>query len=236
MQAVILAGGYGTRLRPITHTIPKPMVEVGGRPFLHYIIELMEKNGIIDVVLLVGHLHEQIEAYFDRGEDYGVNIDYSVEEELLGTGGAVVNAREKLQSEFMVLNGDTYLPIDYRRLLRCWEQVRDDADGMLVVYDNHDSLGTPNVAAEDDQVTAYNKKNSAGMQYIDAGVQIFKRNVFDRFPVPKVISLEEEIFPELIERGRLAVYITDIRFYDMGTPERLKVFERYLEDTDKTNI
>jgi len=233
MQAVILAGGLGTRLRPITHTIPKPMIEAGSRPFLHHMIELMRDNGIIDIILLVGHLYEQIEKYFGQGQRYSVNIDYSIEEKLLGTGGAVINAREKLQSEFMVLNGDTYLPIDYRRLIRRWQEVRDNSDAIVVLYDNHHPLGPPNVAARKDRITAYNKTDSAGMQYIDAGVQIFKRNVFDRFSVKKVISLENEIFPELIDRDRLAAYITETPFYDMGTPEKLKIFERYLETVEK---
>ena len=228
MQAVILAGGLGTRMRPITHTVPKPMVEANGRPFLHYLIELVKKNGMTEILLLVGHLHEQVQDCFGKGEHYGIAIDYSVEESLLGTGGAVINALDKLQEEFILLNGDTYLPINYRELQYSWKRISTDFDGLLVLYDNRDSLGDPNAAVDDGRVTGYNKENNAGMSYIEAGAQIFKRNIFEKYPVKKVMSLEKEIYPALIESGRLAAYITDERFYDMGTPEKLKIFESYL--------
>jgi len=113
MQVVILAGGKGTRLRPITYQVPKPMVPIHGKPFLQYQLELIKSLGINEVLLLVGYLGKQIEEYFGGGPKFGLNIEYSYENNPLGTGGALKNAEEKLAEKFLLLNGDTFLPMDY---------------------------------------------------------------------------------------------------------------------------
>ena len=114
MQAVILAGGLGTRLGKLTRAMPKVMIPFHGRPFLYYVIKLLESRGIKDIVICAGYLGEQVGDFFGDGHEMGVNIKYSEEgEKLLGTGGALRRARDMLDSYFLVLNGDTYLPIDY---------------------------------------------------------------------------------------------------------------------------
>src|SRR5208282_6436393 len=117
-QAVILAGGLGTRMRPITETIPKPMIAVAGEPFLHHQLSLLRSFGIRRVLLLVAYLGDQIENYFGDGTSLGLQLGYSYESAPLGTGGALKNAEALLDDEFVVLNGDTYLAIDYAALIR----------------------------------------------------------------------------------------------------------------------
>src|SRR5437763_8512465 len=139
-QAVILAGGLGTRMRPMTEQVPKPMLPVNGRPFLYHQLRLLESRGFRRVLLLVGYLGEQIEGYFDSeaGATLEVGISYSYESSPLGTGGALRNAATKLDPAFVVLNGDTYLDVDYRRL--CADFERGDCAGMTVAY-NNDAAG-----------------------------------------------------------------------------------------------
>src|SRR3954463_16106244 len=137
-QAVILAGGLGTRMRPMTEQVPKPMLPVNGKPFLYHQLRLLEARGFRRVLLLVGYLGEQIENYFDSeaAAELQVAMSYSYESSPLGTGGALRNAAAKLDSAFVVLNGDTYLDVDYRSF--CADFERSACDGMTVAYKNDD--------------------------------------------------------------------------------------------------
>jgi len=228
-QALILAGGLGTRLRPVTQRIPKVLMPVGERFFLHYLLTMLVENGVRDVLLLIGHLGEQVVEAVGDGARYGCRVAYSVEPELLGTGGAIKNAAEKVHDEFFVLNGDTYLPLDYRALDQRWEQRRDELDGLLVVYDNSEPVAPGNVRlGGGDLVAEYRKHADAEGGYVDAGVQVFKKAILDMIPEGRVVSLEQEVFPKLIADRRLGAYPTSTRYYDIGTPERLEAFERYI--------
>lgn len=226
MQAVILAGGLGTRLRPITQTIPKPMAPVGGVPYLEHQLRELARQGILDIVLLTGYLGHQIEEYFGDGAGLGLSIWYSREEQPLGTGGALRQAAALLADTFLVIYGDSYLPIDYRAVLEKLES--SPAQGLVVVYDNrlHDTSVKNNIDIDSDGYVARYEKDGEGLSYVEAGVLGFRRKVVDRIPQPGVVSLEKEIFPRLIAEHDLIAYPTTERFYDIGTPERLEAIER----------
>jgi NDP-sugar pyrophosphorylase family protein len=134
MQAVILAGGLGTRLGDITKAVPKPMVPIAGKPYLEHQIRLLAEQGIRDVVLLVGYLGRQIEDHFGDGAAWKVRIRYSREQTPLGTGGALREAGPLLADAFLLIYGDSYLPIDYAAVLRTLQA--SDARGAVVAYDN----------------------------------------------------------------------------------------------------
>ncbi len=228
-QALILAGGLGTRLRPVSQTIPKPLMPVGEHSFLHYLLKMLVANGVRDVLLLVGHLAEQIVAAVGDGARYGCRIRYVVEPELLGTGGAIKHAAAGVHDEFFVLNGDTYLPLDYRALEARWNERRSELDGLLVVYDNSEPVAPGNVQLGDGELVAgYSKHAHDEGGYVDAGVQIFKKTILDMVPAGRAVSLEQEVFPKLIAQRRLGAYPTATRYYDIGTPERLAAFEAYI--------
>src|SRR5215472_12241128 len=142
MQAVILAGGLGTRLWPLTKEIPKPMVPVAGVPYLERQLHLLARQGLRDVVMLTAYLGEQIEEYFGDGSRLGLSIRYSREREPLGTGGALRDARHLLEDVFVVIYGDSYLPIDYAAVGH--ELALSDAMGALVLYS--DQLGETDVS------------------------------------------------------------------------------------------
>jgi len=228
MQTVILAGGLGTRLRPITEQIPKPMVEVNGRPFLEYILRHMAGQGFDRILLLVGYLGSQIEAYFGDGSRFGVSIDYSFEDRPLGTGGALRQALAKLDNRFLLLYGDSFLPIDYRQVSNAFSQSAFDGDGLLVVYQNHDNdTGVPsNVALNRGRhVIRYEKgARGSGLGFVDAGALCLRSRVLQEFSLGEAMSLEHVVFPMLIARHQLDGFITEQRFFDIGTPERLREF------------
>jgi len=227
LQAAILAGGLGTRMRPLTEAIPKAMIEVCGKPFLHHQLELVRENGMARVLLLVAHLGEKIEQHFGDGAFLGVELSYSYEPAPLGTGGALKHAAGKLEDEFLVLNGDTFLPVDYAAMARDFRKHRPSA--LIVAYDNREPRKASNLAvAADGRVTAYRKRDPQGLTHIDAGAIILRREVLDDIPPGRVCSLEEEVFPKLIEQGRMRAWVTSESFYDMGTPAGLEALERRL--------
>jgi len=230
MQTVILAGGIGKRLMPLTKDVPKPMVPILGRPFLEYQIRWLKSNGIREILLLTGYQGDKIQSYFKDGSSLGVTLTYSHESNPLGTGGSLKLAEDKLESSFLLVYGDSFLPIDIDGLVQRFLDV--DKAGMIVVSENqqHDT-GIPNNIDLDKKgfVVRYKKDSKESfLNYIDAGVSVFKKEVIDFIPKRKKVSLEEEIFPLLIKNQELMSYITRQPFYDIGTQERIKRFEEFL--------
>jgi len=227
MQAVILAGGLGTRLRPITESIPKSMIRIGGKPFLEYQINLLKQNGILDVVLCVGHLHEQIENYFANGNKWGVSLTYSYEvSELLGTGGAIKNAEHYLKDEFFVMYGDSYLPINFKSVYRFFKE--KGAIATMVVYKNECRYDRSNVILKGERIVVYDKKNPLPqMQYIDYGLSVISKRVLDI--IPKGVFYDvADAFGVLAAKGDLLGYEVKERFYEIGSFKGLKEFNEYI--------
>ena len=232
MQAVILAGGLGKRLRTVTGMVPKVMVPVNGRPFIAYLLELLSSNGISEVVMCTGYQGEQVKEYIGDGRSFGVNIVYSEEKEsLLGTGGAVKQAQALLDERFFIINGDTYLPVDYGEVEGSF--IGTGKGALMVVYDNNkgNSRVKSNVElGANSMVVRYDKGGfEEGLKYVDAGVMALRREELDLIEGGRPVSLEKELYPLLIGKKNLAAYITRVKFYDIGAPEQVKVFEEYLK-------
>ena len=230
MQAVILAGGLGTRLGPLTAQMPKGMVPVAGKPFLFHLLSLFKSNGIRDIVLCTGYLGEQVSDYFGSGKELGLNIRYSKEEgRLLGTAGALKHAEALLADYFFVVNGDTYLPLDYNEVEHYYHE--QGGSDVMVVYGNDRSTGVPsNVKLEGRTVSRYAKGTAdPDLAYVDAGVLVLNRDILVTIGAGAACSLEEAVYQPLIRQGGLIAYITGRRFYDIGTPEQLKTFADYLK-------
>jgi len=235
-QALILAGGEGTRLKPITEKIPKSMVEINNKPFLEYQLELLAKNGISDVILCVGYLWEQIKDYF--GDTFlsktglKIALKYSVEPRLLGTGGAIKNAEKFIGNFFFMIYGDTFLPINYQALGQLI--IKKNTIGVTSVYKNLDKIVNNNIKVDESgYVIKYNKHQpSPDMIGVEAGASVFTKQLLEYLPteIPEdqTISLEIDIYPKLIIQRQLFGYLTDIRFYDIGTFERIEIISEVL--------
>ena len=226
-----MAGGLGTRLGALTRDVPKVMLSFKGRPFLYHVIRLLEEQGIKDIVMCTGYLGEQIKDFLGNGSRLSLNIKYSEESEtLLGTGGALKQAQDMLEGYFLVLNGDTFLPIDYREVEK--EYLRLGRKALMVVYNNEVNTGVKNnIALDSDQmVVRYDKKSDApDLRHVEAGAMVLQKEVLDSVPEGILISLEDGIYRRLIEQKELAAHITGQRFYDIGTPEQQLVFKDFLE-------
>lgn len=235
-QAAILVGGKGERLSPLTDNIPKPMVEVCGKPFLEYLVVLLKDNGIKKLLFLAGYLGNKIKDYFGYGNKWGIEIDYSFEEKFIGTGGALKLARDKLESEFFLLFGDSYLSINYIKMLN--KYINSKKKAMLAIYDNKEDTNVPfNISIDENKkiISVYNKGkgNPQSFNYCDAGVVVVNKEVISLIGDKTPISFEEIVYPELIAKGELGYYIAENRFYDIGTIDRLKNFEKYISEAKK---
>jgi len=238
-QAIILAGGLGTRFRSVREDIPKPLAPVAGRPVLEHQIAALREASVTDVVLCVGHKSKMIEEHFGDGASAGVRIHYAYEEQLLGTGGAILNARPFLRDEmFCVLNGDSLLcEMDYADLAkRHYEQLRNTEQtvGTLVVLrpTNAGQFGVVDVDATTGQIHGFREKAPVDptTALISGGVYILQPNVFDFIAEGRPVSVEYEVFPQVLEAKQpLWAYEYDGFFGDIGTPEGYDRVNRHLE-------
>ena len=221
MPAVILAGGYATRLRPLTDHIPKALIDIGGRPFLWHQLQLLRRNGIQRAVLAVGYLGEQIQQRFGDGSDLEISIDYSFDDPLpLGTAGAIRKALALLPERFFVLYGDSYLTCDYRSVEAAFR--RSGLPGMMTIYRNEGLLDSSNVEYDGTRIVRYDKTNrTPSMRYIDYGLGVFRRDVFASIEAGERRDLAD-IYLDLLTAGKLAAFEVHERFYEIGSPEGLR--------------
>jgi histidinol-phosphate phosphatase family protein len=228
-QAVILAGGRGTRMRPLTDSRPKPMVEFHGRPFLEYVIEMLRGQGFERVLLLLGHLPEVIQEHFGDGGAFGVEIDYSVSGADDLTVSRIQLVEERLDESFLLLYCDNYWPM---RMDDMWERFQAlDVPAMVTVYANRDDYrpGKNSVRVEDGYVTAFDKsRTTPGLQGVEISYAILTRPVLELLPEEDEL-IEVALYPQLAARRQLGAYVTDHRYYSVGSLERLPVTERFLE-------
>ncbi|MCK5039242.1 MAG: NTP transferase domain-containing protein [Thermoplasmata archaeon] len=228
-QVVILCGGLGTRLKDVSKDIPKSMMPIGDRPFLEIQVSQFKHYGITRFLFLTSHLHEVIEDHFGDGSKFGVQIEYSTEPEPLGTGGALALAEDKLDDVFYLTNGDTILPIDPTLLDEGFHKQK--CLGFITIYDNHEKVANKNAIIDDHgQVLLYSKLTSLPeMTGVEAGLSVFDKKIL-KICKKDNYSLEMEVFPKLINNGRLFGLKTSQRFYDIGTPERLELARSVLND------
>lgn len=228
MQIVILCGGLATRLYPVTQKIPKSMVEIEGRPFLEYQIELLKKNGISDLVLCVGNFSEQIEQHFGNGEKFGVRIRYSYDgANLAGTGGALKKAEDLLEDEFLVMYGDSYLPFDFQKAIAFFKE--KGKQGLMTVLHNANKYEPSNVEVEGDLVKIYSKKEKTPkMEHIDYGLSIFKKEVLNLLPAEGASDLSV-LHLALIADKQLLAFSVDQRYYQVGSFEGIEEFKDYIK-------
>lgn len=227
-QAVILAGGMGTRLRPITDTLPKPMIPMNGKPFLEYLVGMLKENGITEVVLLLGYLPQKVQEYFGDGSNFGLKIKYSVGDVSFETGKRLKDAEELIDQNFLLLYCDNYWPLNLKKLVAYHNA--HDVQATVTLYTNKDNFSKSNTRLDDQgYVTLYDKtRQEKSLSGVEIGFYILNKGIFDMMPETN-FSFEKEILPKLIERRQLAGYSTDHRYYSVGSLERLPVTEDFLK-------
>lgn len=228
-QAVILAGGYGTRLKPFTDDNPKPMYPFNGKPFLEFLIEQVRDFGIDDIVLLLGYLPEKIMDYFGDGSKWGVKITYSITPVEYETGLRLRGALSEgvLKDHFLLMYCDNLCPINYNKL--CREFWKNNAKIQFTAYANKDLYTKSNlIIDEDGKVLVYDKKRQTpNLQGVDIGYAIVDRSVLDLMPETNE-NFEKIVYPQLVEEGTMFATMTEHRYYSVGSWERIELTKEYL--------
>jgi len=216
MEAVVLAGGLGTRLQTLVRGVPKPMAPVGGRPFLEIVLTSLATKGFRRVILSVGYLAEQISTHFGQGFR-GISLNYEVEESPLGTGGAVRAAFQRCDGDHaFVFNGDTYLDLEADEVERRW---RTHHNPVIVGRAVPDVARYGALRIESGQVRGFLEKGSTGPGLINAGCYLLPRDCLDSYPVGQPFSLEADFLSQAVERDRFDLFETRGLFIDIGVPE-----------------
>ena len=227
VPVALLAGGLATRLRPDTEQVPKALLDMGGRPFIDFQMDLFRRHGIRRVVLCLGYLGEAVEAHLGRGTARDMEFLYSYDgDRLLGTGGALRRAAHLLVDVCWVCYGDSYMDIDYRAILDSFR--REGALGLMTVVRNADRWDRSNAVFRDGRLLRYSKRvKDPAMTYIDFGAALLRREAIERIP-PGVPYDLAQLYEAMAEEGTLAGYEVSRRFYEIGTPASLDETRAYL--------
>lgn len=227
LPVAILAGGLATRLRPITQTIPKALIEVAGKPFVAHQLQYLRQQGITSVTFCIGYLGAMIQEYVGDGSHWDINVSYSPDGAvLLGTGGALKQALPMIGENFFVLYGDSYLPINYADVQKAF--IDSNQLGLMTVLKNKNKWDRSNVQFELGKLIEYNKEVvNPRMHYIDYGLGVLQASVLSGYPngVPFDLSI---VYNKLSMRQQLVGYEVFDRFYEIGSIQGIADAQTYL--------
>lgn len=224
-HVVILAGGLATRLRPYTKKIPKALINIGGKPFIFWQLELLKNQGCKNLLICCGYLGQKIHKAVGDGGNLGINITYSFDgPKLLGTGGAIKKALKLLPDHFMVMYGDTILNVNFKK-------VEDDFNlsknkNLIVILKNNNKWAPSNIHFENNKIIKYSNENQSNLNYIDYGLSVFSKKTFENIKENE-FNLDI-VLKHLIEKDALSAYKVSKRFYEINTIEGVKKTEKYL--------
>ena len=215
MEAIILAGGLGTRLKAVIADVPKPMAPIRGRPFLDLVLESLAKKGFIRIILSVGYLADQIVAHF--GSNFkGLSIEYEIERTPLGTGGAIVKAMTNCRADHaFIFNGDTFLDLEVEAVETLWQKNKAP---ILVAREVSDSSRYGGLDVSNGQVVGFFEKGKSGPGLINAGCYVFPTNLFKNSSLPASFSIENDFLASMVRMRQFNCFISRGRFIDIGTP------------------
>jgi NDP-sugar pyrophosphorylase family protein len=227
LPVAILSGGLATRLRPMTDTIPKALIDINGEPFIVHQLRLLAGHGIQRAVVCIGHLGQKIIQVIGDGKHLGIAVTYSFDgPQLLGTAGAIKRAAPKLGDAFFVIYGDSYLECDYAAVQQAFQARGKMA--LMTVYRNESRYGASNVEYAFGEILTYDKqKRSPRMQHIDFGLGVFSRSAFQGVSPDKPCDLET-IYQDMLKQNQLAAFEVDKRFYEVGSPAGIAELRNHL--------
>jgi len=222
MKIVIMAGGKGTRIAQVNATVPKPMIPIEGKPILEYQIETLKNQGYTDIILIVGHMGNVIQEYFGDGAEFGVQISYIIEEQPLGTAGALYFLKDEIKDDFLLLNGDIIFDVNIQKFLE-YHCKQGTVATILTHPNSHPYDSGIIIADEKKRVINWLHKEDERLWYknrVNAGLHMLSPRIFDLFTEVKKCDLDRDILKPLIKDGELSVYDSPEYIKDMGTPDR----------------
>ncbi len=227
-EAIILAGGLGTRLKGTIADIPKPMAPIAGKPFLAYLLTLLAQHNFGKVILSVGYKYEVIESYF-KDSYKGIKIEYAIEKEPLGTGGAIKLALQKAQNESaIIINGDTFLSIDFEAFIQQCENNHAKLGMVIKNMQQPDRYGT--LTIKNHKITHFHEKEVKAEGYINGGIYWIKKELLLGMDFPPKFSFEKDFLEKQIQDIDIEAYITDGYFIDIGIPKDYLIAQKELPE------
>ena len=231
-EAILLAGGFGTRLKHIVHDVPKPMAPINGIPFLSYLMKKLSDAGFVHIVLSTGYLHEKIESFYKNSFE-GMKISYAQEIEPLGTGGAIMFALEKITAKnVLVLNGDTLFNIDFEYLDNFFQMKKTMLAVALRKEKDVSRYGSVSIDHNIKIVSFTEKNQTNGEGLINGGIYLLNKNWLKSLHLPKTFSFEKEILEKLYIENDFYGLPFDNYFIDIGIPEDYERAQRELKITN----
>jgi len=231
LKTIIMAGGKGSRIAEINAEVPKPMIEICGKPILLHQIEVLKKQGFIDIILIIGHLGNIIEEFFGNGSTFGVNIQYICENEPLGTAGALYYLNDEIKDDFLLLNGDVIFDIDIKRFYDFHK--RHNGKATIFTHPNNHPYDSGIIISDDNfKVTKWLHKEDERKWYknrVNAGIHMLSPEVFTLFAKLKKTDLDRDILHNLIKKRELVCYDSPEYVRDMGTPDRYEQVKNDIE-------
>jgi NDP-sugar pyrophosphorylase family protein len=229
LPMAILAGGYATRLGSLTAETPKCLIEINGRPFVDWQLEILMEHGYSDFIFCISYKSDMVQEYLGDGSDRGVRIQYSLDGDTqLGTGGAIQKALPKLGEKFGVVYGDSYLPTNYKAAEQFF--LNSESQALMTVYENKNQFDSSNVKFIDGKLINYEKgSNGLQMHHIDYGITFFREGAFRPWRDQSSFDLSE-VFHELGTRGQLLGFEVFERFYEIGSHQGIREFTQYLKE------
>ncbi len=228
VKAIILAGGFGTRLRGAVLDVPKPLAPIAGKPFLEYQINYLKNQGIYRIALAIHYLPDKFKEYFGDGSNFNIDLDYSQEKTPLGTGGGIKQAALNEKNDFFILNGDSYSEPNLSEMFDFHKSKKSLAT-LCVARENQTSELGCLVLNERKEITKFSEKRNIGTNLINAGIYLFNPEVLNFIADNKPTSIEHEIFPRLAETNRFFGFLYDGYFIDIGNPRTYYEFERFIK-------
>src|SRR5436305_3668923 len=222
MKAVIMAGGEGTRLRPLTSNSPKPMLPLANRPMMEHIVRLLKAHGLAEIVVTLAFLPQAIRTYFGDGSEFGVRMVYATEETPLGTAGSVRNAMAELNERFLVISGDVLTDFDLSEIVRFHDDSKALATIGLKAMDNPLEFGIV-ITREDGSIERFLEKPTWGQVFsdtINTGIYVLEPEIFEAIPGSEVVDFSSDVFPKLLDAGKpLFGYVAEGYWEDVGNLE-----------------
>lgn len=229
MKAIILAGGEGTRLRPLTYKIPKALIPVQGRTLTEQVLDIYKKIGVVEIYLSVSYMSDKVKDYFGDGKNFGLKIKYLEEPVAMGTAGPLIILKQKGEipsKDFFMCNGDNLFSLDLEKMLNSHQKNKAIATIGLTVVKDPSQFGIANLSG--DKILEFIEKpdkKDAPSEYASSGYYILSPKIFDYLPDKNFVMLEKDIWPQLARAGKLFGFCSDSQWFDTGTPERYKEVE-----------
>jgi mannose-1-phosphate guanylyltransferase len=237
VDAILLCGGAGLRLRSVTGNDPKTMAAVAGRPFMELLLKQLQRNGFERVILAVGYQRDVIQSYFGN-QACGLRVAYSVETSPLGTGGALRNAAGMVKSNaVLIMNADSYTDADLEKFMREHRESKADVSMVVAPVDGRDDCGSV-LVDRSSRVTGFAEKESSFRgEYLNAGIYAVPREMLYKITSERPVSLEKELFPRWIEEGKyIRAFVSLNKCVDIGTPERYQGAQESLANVEAETI